>query len=66
MYVIIGSQVNKIFGPLGNRPKHLNNVQCIGNESNLCDCYHEVFISPVNCTYDVGVSCSFDMLCKCH
>ena len=62
-YFNVGAQV--AVEPLtGNRPKHINSVQCIGNETNLYDCHYEVFISTVNCTHDAGVSCSFDILRK--
>lgn len=48
----------------GGGPIHLNNVQCIGNESNLYGCQHHIYITTVSCIHVVGVSCSFDVPCK--
>ena len=48
---------------MGTGPVFIDNVQCIGNETRLTDCYHNG-VGTHNCDHsdDVGVACQLRML----
>ncbi|XP_052811436.1 adhesion G protein-coupled receptor L3-like isoform X1 [Mya arenaria] len=49
----------------GNGPIWLDDVRCLGNESNIADCAHNK-LGRTNCEHyeDVGVLCATDAICR--